>query len=70
MAVFNAAPRATHARASLAETLKTMDAALVEGASVKVPVPSNRVHEASILPRELSDQGAIHYTSASLNGTE
>jgi hypothetical protein len=49
VAVVNASPRATHARASLVEVLKTMDTNLVEEASVTVPLPTNRTDEASIL---------------------
>jgi NAD(P)H-dependent FMN reductase len=49
VAVVNASPRATHARASLVEVLKTMDANLVEEASVTVPLPTNGTDEAVIL---------------------
>lgn len=49
VALINASPRATHAEASLREILKTADASIVEGASVTVPLPSNRADEAAIL---------------------
>ena len=49
VAAINASPRATHAQASLMEVLRTMDASLVEEASVIVPLPSNQTDEAAIL---------------------
>ncbi len=36
--LLNPSPRATHAQAALAETLRTMSARLVEGASIVLPV--------------------------------
>jgi chromate reductase, NAD(P)H dehydrogenase (quinone) len=36
--LLNAAPRSTHAQASLAETLRTMSMAVIPGASIAVPV--------------------------------
>lgn len=38
VALFNASPRATHARAALGETLRTMSANLVEQACITVPL--------------------------------
>jgi NAD(P)H-dependent FMN reductase len=38
VAVLNASPRAHHADAALRETLKTMSAVIVEGASISIPL--------------------------------
>ena len=49
VALLNASMAATHAYASLAETLTTADANLIEEASVRVGLPTNRMDEAGIL---------------------
>lgn len=38
VALLNASPRATHAQAALAETLRTMSGEIVEAASIAVPI--------------------------------
>jgi NAD(P)H-dependent FMN reductase len=47
--LLNAAPRASHAQASLAETLRTMAARLVTEAPLVVPVPSRGLDAAAIV---------------------
>lgn len=49
VALLNASMGATHAYASLKETLKTADADVVEEASVRVGLPTNRIAEEGIL---------------------
>ncbi|HEX2620479.1 MAG TPA: NADPH-dependent FMN reductase, partial [Phototrophicaceae bacterium] len=49
VALINASTRSTHAYASLTEVLKTMSANLVVNASLTVPIPNNRVDEATLL---------------------
>ena len=49
VALLNASISATHAYASLMETLKTADTDLVGEASVRVGLPTNRIDEAGIL---------------------
>src|SRR5919202_1875993 len=49
VALLNASMTATHAYASLAETLTTADANVIEEASVRVGLPTNRMDEAGIL---------------------
>jgi NAD(P)H-dependent FMN reductase len=49
VALINASPRSTHAQASLAETLATMSAKVVRGASVALPLSTNRFDEAALL---------------------
>ena len=49
VALLNASLAATHAYASLAETLTTADANIIEEASVRVGLPTNRMDEAGIL---------------------
>lgn len=49
VALLNASMAATHAYASLAETLTTADANVIEEASVRVGLPTNRIDEAGIL---------------------
>lgn len=49
VALLNASMGATHAYAALKETLTTADAEVVEEASVRVGLPTNRIGEASIL---------------------
>jgi len=49
VALLNASMGATHAYASLAETLTTADANIIEEASVRVGLPTNRTDEAGIL---------------------
>jgi NAD(P)H-dependent FMN reductase len=46
--LFNASPRATHAYASLEETLRTMSTRLVAGASVALPLDGRRLDAAAI----------------------
>lgn len=53
--LFNASPRATHAQASLAETLRTMSTEVVPAASISVPVSERRLDaEAIVADRELA----------------
>ncbi|MEH2323516.1 MAG: NADPH-dependent FMN reductase [Nostoc sp.] len=59
VALINASPRAIHAQASLKEILMTMDAHIINEASVTVPLSSNQIDESSILSdSELS--GILH----------
>ena len=46
VAVLNASPRAHHADSALRETLKTMSAVIVEGASVSIPLLGENITEA------------------------
>ena len=46
--LLNASPRSTHAEASLAETLRTMSAVLVSGASVRLPLAGRQLDAAAI----------------------
>ncbi len=48
-ALLNASPRSTHAHASLAEILTTMDAIIVQEASVSVPLGGKNLDEAGIV---------------------
>ncbi len=47
--LLNASPRSTHAQASLAETLRTMSAELVEGSPFAVPLAGKGLDEAEAL---------------------
>ena len=49
VALINARPNSTFAQASLTETLLVMMAQIVAEASVTIPLPSNRVDEASLV---------------------
>jgi NAD(P)H-dependent FMN reductase len=49
VALLNAAPRARHAQAALAETLRTMSARLVSEAPLSVPVPNRDPDPAAIV---------------------
>jgi len=49
VALFNASPRATHAQASLAETLRVMSANLVEEASIAVPLSGRHLDASGIV---------------------
>jgi len=49
VALLNASPRAIHAQASLKETLLTMDAPIINEASITVPLPSNQIDETGII---------------------
>lgn len=49
VALINAAPRASMAQASLAETLGVMTADLIAEASIKLPLPNNRIDTAGII---------------------
>lgn len=49
VALINAAPRASMAQESLAETLSVMSANLIDAASIKLPLPHNRIDTAGIL---------------------
>jgi chromate reductase len=49
LALLNAAPRASHAYAALAEVLTTMNARLVAPACLDVPLSSNRLDTAAML---------------------
>lgn len=46
--LLNASPRASHAQASLAETLRTMSTVLVPGASIDMPLGGRRLGAAAI----------------------
>jgi NAD(P)H-dependent FMN reductase len=46
--LLNASPRSTHAQASLAETLRTMSAVLVPGASIELSLGGRRLDAAGI----------------------
>lgn len=46
--LLSASPRATHARESLAETLRTMSTVLVPGASIDLPLGGRRLDAAAI----------------------
>jgi len=48
VALWNAAPFAVHAQASLEETLRTMSARVVEGACVRVPLTGKKLDGAGI----------------------
>lgn len=48
-ALWNASPRSVHAQASLAETLRTMSALLVEDACIAVPLAGRDLDEAGIV---------------------
>jgi chromate reductase, NAD(P)H dehydrogenase (quinone) len=48
VALLNASPRATHAQASLLETLRTMSARVVDEASIAVPLLARNLDEAGI----------------------
>ena len=57
VALLNASPRAVHAQEALREVLKTMDARLVDEASLIIPLPNNRITEDGILDHsELASQ--------------
>ncbi|MEA2693712.1 MAG: hypothetical protein QOJ16_3099 [Acidobacteriota bacterium] len=49
IALWNAAPRATHAQASLAETLRTMSTRIVPEASIDLPLLGRKIDEAGIV---------------------
>jgi len=49
VAVFNASPRASHARAALVETLRTMSAVVIEGASIELPLLGSGLDENGIV---------------------
>ena len=49
VALLNASPRATHAQASLAETLRVMSADLIAEASIAVPLGGRRLDAAGIV---------------------
>ena len=56
VALLNAAPRATHAQASLAETIRTMSGRIVTEASVVIPLPGKHVDAEDIVSnRELAN---------------
>jgi NAD(P)H-dependent FMN reductase len=46
--LLNASPRSTHAQAALAETLRTMSAVVVEGASIALPISGRGLTAAEI----------------------
>lgn len=52
VAVINAAPRAHHAEAQLAEILKTMSARLIEDCSITLPIQGSRLDAAGIAATE------------------
>jgi len=49
VALVNASPRATHAQASLAETLRVMSADLIDAASMTVPLDGRHLDAAGIV---------------------
>ncbi len=49
VALMNASPRATHAQASLREIIATMDARIISGASVTVPVQGRKLDVGDIV---------------------
>ena len=49
VALVNTSPRATHAQASLAETLRVMSADLIEEASIAVPLGGRHLDAAGIV---------------------
>jgi chromate reductase, NAD(P)H dehydrogenase (quinone) len=49
IALFNASPRATHAQASLRETIRTMSGQIVEEASIPVPLLGRALDPGSIV---------------------
>lgn len=49
MALINASPRAIHAQASLTEILRTMDANIINEASITVSLPSNQIDVTGII---------------------
>jgi chromate reductase, NAD(P)H dehydrogenase (quinone) len=49
IALFNASPRATHAQASLMETLTVMTARLITAASITLPLMGRNLDEAGIM---------------------
>lgn len=49
VALLNASPRATHAQASLAETIRTMSGRIVAGASIAVPLLARSFDPAAIM---------------------
>ena len=65
VALFNASPRATHAQASLAETLRVMSANLVEDASIAVPL-SGRHLDASGIVADMELSSVIRSALAAL----
>ena len=48
MALLNASPRATHAQASLAETITTMSGRLIAEASIAVPLLGAKLDAAAV----------------------
>jgi chromate reductase len=51
VALFNAAPRASHAQAALRETLQTMSARIVDEACIAVPLLGSGLSETGVLGR-------------------
>ncbi len=71
VALINASMAATHAYASLTETLITADANIIEEASVRVGLPTNRINKAGILADpKLSDAlgAAVAVLAGALTG--
>lgn len=57
VALFNASPRASLAQASLAEIIRTMDARIVEAASISVPLLGrNMIADAIVQDNEIAAQ--------------
>jgi chromate reductase, NAD(P)H dehydrogenase (quinone) len=48
VALFNASPRATHAQASLRETISVMDARIIDEASISLPLLGRKLDEVGI----------------------
>lgn len=65
VALIAASPRATHAQASLAETLRTMSAELVPGSPFLVPVAGGALDESSLV-RDPTIRSAISAVFAAL----
>ncbi|MDB4889218.1 MAG: NADPH-dependent reductase [Gemmatimonadetes bacterium] len=54
IALFNTSPHATHAQASLAETLRTMSVAIIAEASIAIPLPRGESDDALVASEEVS----------------
>jgi NAD(P)H-dependent FMN reductase len=67
VALLNASPRSTHARASLAETLRTMSAVVVDGSPFAAPIAGRGLDESgAVADPEVA--AAIHAVLAALAG--
>lgn len=64
VALFNTSPHASHAQASLAETLRTMSCVLAEGANLTIALPRGATDE--VLVRDPVLGAAVHDALAAL----